>query len=493
MNEYKNIKKIEKMSRDIYSDKALDYLLDLINETTTQVMRVNASSLMLVDKKKENLYFKAVTGDKKDQIKSFKIKIGQGIAGIVAQEGEPLIVEDVKNDSRWNKDISESLKIPIRSIACVPMKVESEIIGVIEVLDKKNGEVFNADDLNRLSVYASLAAAAIGNTRNMLQVKRENQQLKEDLDFKYKIIGNSSAIKKVISDALKVADSNVSVMILGESGTGKELLSRLIHREGKRKDKPMVVLNCAALPENLLEDELFGHEKGAYTGAVGKKIGKFELADHGAIFLDEIGEMNYTMQAKLLRVIEEGVFFRIGGNTTVSVDVRVISATNRDIEKEVSEGRFREDLYYRLNVVQIHMPPLRERKDDILMLAEYFLKIFGREKGLLNLTIAARAIEKMFLYDWPGNVRELSNAIERAVVMGNGIEIRPEDLPMSEAKTKYPGMNVKLTLEDAINVFKKEFIKLNLKHTNGVKSKAAVNMGIQRTYLSRLISRYNIS
>jgi len=456
-------------------------------------MKVRASSLMLVDKKKKSLYFKAVTGSKKDEIKNFNIKIGQGIAGIVAQKGKPIIVEDVKNDPRWHNKISKSLKLSTKSIACVPMKIDGETIGVIEVIDKENGEFFNSDDLKSLSVYASLAASAIRNTRNMFQIKRENKQLKEELDLKYKIIGNSLAIKKVISDALKVADSNISVMILGESGTGKELLSRLIHREGKRKDKPMVVLNCAALPENLLEDELFGHEKGAYTGAVGKKIGKFELADSGTIFLDEIGEMNFAMQAKLLRVLEEGVFFRIGGNTTVSVDVRVISATNRDIEKEVAEGRFREDLYYRLNVVQIHMPPLRERKGDIPLLAEYFLKTFGRERGLFNLTIADSAVEKMILYDWPGNVRELSNAVERAVVMGNGVEIRPEDIPVNETRIKYPGMDVNLTMEDAINEFKKEFIKLNLRHVSGVKSKAAVNMGIQRTYLSRLISRYNIT
>ncbi len=493
MNEYKNIKKIEEMSRDIYSDEILDSLLDLINETTTQVMQVRASSLMLADKKKNTLYFKAVTGEKKNEIKKFEIKIGQGIAGIVAQKGEPLIVENVKDDPRWHKDISESLKFPTQSIACVPMKISNEIIGVIEVIDKENGDIFNKDDLNRLSTYALLAATAIGNARNMLQVRRENQELKEELNIKYNIIGNSPAIKKVISDALKVADSNVSAIILGESGTGKELLSRLIHREGKRKNKPMVVLNCAALPENLLEDELFGHEKGAYTGAVGKKIGKFELADEGTIFLDEIGEMNFGMQAKLLRVLEEGIFFRIGGNDTVSVDVRVLSATNRDIEKEVKEGRFRDDLYYRLNVVQIYMPPLRQRKEDIPLLAEYFLKIFGREKGLFDLSISDKALEKMVVYDWPGNVRELSNSIERAVVMGNGKEIRSEDLPITESKTKYSGMDVNLTLEDAINEFKKEFIKLNLKNTNGVKSKAAVNMGIQRTYLSRLISRYDIT
>jgi transcriptional regulator with PAS, ATPase and Fis domain len=254
----------------------------------------------------------------------------------------------------------------------------------------------------------------------------------------------------------------------------------------------MIVLNCAALPESLLEDELFGHEKGAYTGAVSSKNGKFELADDGTIFLDEIGEMSPGMQAKLLRVLQEGVFCRVGGNRPVYVNVRVISATNRDIEKEVEDGNFREDLYYRLNVVKIEMPALKNRKEDIPILAEHFLDIFRKERGLPYLAISKQAIEKMTRYDWPGNVRELRNALERAVVMGDGKEIMPDDLPILSPKMKYPGMQVGLTLNEALNQFKKEFIKLNLDNTDGNRSNASKMMGIQRTYLSRLISKYNI-
>jgi Nif-specific regulatory protein len=261
---------------------------------------------------------------------------------------------------------------------------------------------------------------------------------------------------------------------------------------GSRKDKPMIVLNCAALPETLLEDELFGHEKGSYTGAVTGKSGKFELADGGTIFLDEIAEMSPGMQAKLLRVLQEGVFYRVGGNRPVFVDVRVISATNRDIEKEVENGKFREDLYYRLNVVKIEMPALKDRKSDIPILAEHFLNIYKEEKGLPHLAISRQAIEKMTQYDWPGNVREFKNAIERAVVMGDGREIMPDDLPILSSKMKYPGMQVGLTLNEALNHFKKEFIRLNLDSTDGNRSKASKMMGIQRTYLSRLISKYSL-
>jgi transcriptional regulator with PAS, ATPase and Fis domain len=255
----------------------------------------------------------------------------------------------------------------------------------------------------------------------------------------------------------------------------------------------MIVLNCAALPETLLEDELFGHEKGAFTGAVGRKIGKFELADRGTIFLDEIGEMSPGMQSKLLRILQEGVFYRVGGNKSIPVDVRVISATNRNIEEDVAEGRFREDLYYRINVIQIHMPPLRERREDISFLAQYFLDIFKKESGSADLVISKAAMDLMVEYDWPGNVREMKNALERAVVMGNGKQIFPDDLPTFASRPQYPGLEVGLTLKEATDAFKKEFILLNLRHTDGNRSMAAKKMQIQRTYLSRLIAKYGIS
>jgi transcriptional regulator with PAS, ATPase and Fis domain len=365
------------------------------------------------------------------------------------------------------------------------MKINDKTIGVIEIINQINGEPFKQDDIKKLTVFSSLAAIAIGNAR-------ENRGLKEELALKYRIIGESRALKKVICDASKVARSSVSTLILGESGTGKELLARLIHKESPRKDKPMIILNCAALPEALLEDELFGHEKGAYTGALSKKVGKFELADQGTIFLDEIGEMHPGMQAKLLRVLQEGIFYRVGGNDPVSVDVRVLAATNRKIEEDVKEGKFREDLYYRLNVVQIQIPALRERREDIRPIVEYYFDNFKKERELPNLTISDKAMETIFQYDWPGNVRELRNALERAVVMGNGREIEESDLTISGAKPKYPGLQIGLTMEEALNNFKKEFISINLEHTGGVRSKAAVIMGIQRTYLSRLISKYDL-
>ncbi len=487
-----SIDRLREISTWISSVLDLDELLELIIEKATRMMEAKASSLLLLDQKTGKLYFKVATGEKREEVSQYEINLGQGIAGFVAERGEPLLIPDVSQDPRWDRKISESTGFQTHSIACVPMKVDGEIIGVIEIIDKEDGSPIQYEDMKTLTVFAELASLALSNARKIEEVKRENIDLKEELGNRYRIVGESKCLQKAISDALKVANSKTSTLILGESGTGKELLARLIHRAGPRRDKPMIVLNCAALPETLLEAELFGHEKGAFTGAMSRKIGKFELADGGTLFLDEIGEMSPGMQAKLLRALDEGLFYRVGGNVPISVDVRVISATNRDIAKEVTEERFREDLYYRLNVVQIHMPALREIKEDIPLLANHFLDILKQEKRLQDLRISEKATEKMLGYDWPGNVRELKNALERAVVMGNGQEVLPEDLPISGPKTGYPGLEVGLTLKEAEDSFKKEFIVLNLKHAGGNRSKAAKIMGIQRTYLSRLISKYHL-
>lgn len=476
----------------LHSVLDLDQLLELIIDTATRMMEAKASSLLLLDEKTKKLYFKVATGEKGKEVRQFEVSLGEGISGYVAETGEPLLIPDVSKDPRWDKRISEYIGFNTVSIACVPMKMDNRIIGVVEIIDKEDGTPLKEEDVKILSVIADMASMAISNAKEIDQVKRENRDLKEELSGKYQIIGESKKLNAVIYDALKVANSKTTTLILGESGTGKELLARLIHHAGPRKSMPMIVLNCAALPETLLEDELFGHEKGAFTGATARKTGKFELADRGTIFLDEIAEMSPGMQAKLLQVLQEGVFYRVGGVEPITVDVRVISATNRDIIKEIEKERFREDLYYRLNVVQLQMPPLRDRKGDIPLLADYFLNLFGTETGFQNMKISKEAMEKIMGYDWPGNVRELRNAVERAVVMGNKSEILPEDLPIGGDDREQPGLEVGLSLKEALDKFKREFIRINLEHSGGNRSKAAKVMKIQRTYLSRLISRYNL-
>ena len=325
------------------------------------------------------------------------------------------------------------------------------------------------------------------------QVIKENVDLKKQLDQKYEIIGESKEIKKVIADAIKVADSKTTVLIEGESGTGKELIARLIHKAGPRRDKPFVVVNCGAIPETLLEAELFGHEKGAFTGALFRKIGLFETAHGGTIFLDEIGEMSQAMQVKFLRVLQEGTFSRIGSTSTITVDVRVLAATNKDLGKMTEEGKFREDLFYRINIVQIKVPPLRERREDIKVLAEHFLEKFSSQKGLRKIDFSSESMKAILSYDWPGNVRELENAIERAVVMGDGKRIMADDLPIRKTAVELEkGIEVGMTLKDAQDVFRKEFVKRTLAYTRGNRKKAAEIMGIQRTYISKLISELEL-
>ena len=489
---YTPIDQLKAISSWVSSVQDLDKLLQLIIESATGVVLAEAASLLLLDPKTDSLYFKVATGAKGEAVKEFKVKVGQGIAGHVAKTGHPLLIADAQQDNRWMRQISDSIDYETRSMACVPLKINNSTIGVVQVINKRDDTQFTQADMAVLEEFSSLAALAIGSARSLEQVRKENLDLKKELGEKHQIIGKSITLKKVLEDAQKLSRTKTTALIQGESGTGKELLARLIHRESPRKNKPLVVLNCAALPETLLESELFGYEKGAFTGAAGRKLGKFEAAHEGTLFLDEIGEMAPGMQAKLLRVLQEGIFYRVGGNTPITVDVRVLSATNKKLKKEVEEGKFREDLYYRLNVVQLNIPPLRERLEDVPFLAGHFLDVFKKETGLSDLTISEVAMDKMSRYAWPGNIRELRNAIERAVVMGDGRTIVPEDLPIAASLPKFAGLKVGLTLEEALNKFKKEFILLNLKQTSGNRSKAAKIMDIQRTYLSRLITRYNI-
>jgi Nif-specific regulatory protein len=486
------IEHLREISSWVSSVQSPDQTLELIVAAATRMMGARASSLLLVDPHSRRLYFKVATGEKGTDVKRFQVEMGEGIAGHVAATGEPLLIPDVTRDPRWQPRISASIGFNTRSIACAPLTVDGEIIGVLEIIDKADGEVLRAEDMPLLAVFAEVAAVAIANARRIDRDRKSICDLQTELDLRYAIVGESRAIRQAIADAQKVANAKASTLIVGESGTGKELLARLIHRAGPRRDAPMVVLNCAALPEALLEDELFGHEKGAFTGAVARKIGKFELADGGTLFLDEIGEMSPTMQSKLLRILQEGVFYRLGGNESIPVDVRALAATHRDIDREVAEGRFREDLYYRLNVVQIRMPALRERKEDIPLLADHFLGLFRKERGPAPVRFTREALDRMQAYNWPGNVREMKNAIERAVVMGSSTEITAEDLPAFARQTNLSDGHVERSFKEAVDAFKRDFLALHLRHSGGNRSLAARNLGLQRTYLSRLIAKYGL-
>ncbi|MBI2090470.1 MAG: sigma-54-dependent Fis family transcriptional regulator [Deltaproteobacteria bacterium] len=325
------------------------------------------------------------------------------------------------------------------------------------------------------------------------RLKRGVDLLTEEIGERYRmVVGHSPQMGQAIDLAEKAAASKSTVLLLGESGTGKEIFARAIHRWSERKEKPFVAINCVGLSRELLESELFGHEKGAFTGATEVKKGKIELAHGGTVFLDEVGDVSPEIQTKLLRFLQEREFERVGGTKTIQVDVRIIAATNRDLERAVTEGRFREDLFYRLNVVPICLPPLRERKEEVPALAHYFMQRFSKETKKTFVEITREALEKLSAYAWPGNVRELANAIERAIVLGSGPNITVRDLAPRISAAEPKTLSEALSYRDAINAAKKQLIVMALRQTQGNRAAAARALGLQRTYLSRLIRTLRI-
>jgi DNA-binding NtrC family response regulator len=328
------------------------------------------------------------------------------------------------------------------------------------------------------------------------ELREENRALRAALPGGKPLVGSSGALRELVQQARKAAESKSTVLLVGESGTGKEVLARSIHAWSPRASRPFIAVNCVALSEELLESELFGHEKGAFTGAHQQKPGKFELANHGTIFLDEVGDIRESLQAKLLRVLQEHEFERVGGTKPIRVDIRVIAATNRNLEEAVKGGRFREDLYYRLNVVRLRLPPLRERPEDIPMLAEHFLRKYCAETGKAIPGISAEAMELLKTLPWPGNVRELENAIERAVVLGAGAEISLVDLGLRTiggAASSPPSAELSIEpFHEGVEDFKRELIRRALEQAKGNQTRAAEMLGLQRTYLSRLLKNLGL-
>ncbi|MDR2169383.1 MAG: sigma 54-interacting transcriptional regulator [Planctomycetaceae bacterium] len=386
-----------------------------------------------------------------------------------------------------------------------PIRFQNGIQGLIHLYTVKENKQFDDADLQYTLAVADTLGVALANMNkqkelaaNLTQARKENNNLREMLQMNSEIIGKSDAMNQVNNLIVRAAAGKATVLIRGESGVGKELIARAIHLASPRKAKPLICMNCAAISENLLESELFGHEKGAFTGATDRKIGKFEAANTGTLFLDEIGEMSSSLQVKFLRVLEGSSFERVGGNSTITVDVRVLAATNRDLEKEVSEGRFRHDLFFRLRVLEIIVPPLRKRADDIPLLAEYFLDRYCKETGRRYDGFDPDAMRVLLNYRWPGNIRELKNVIERAVVLGNGQYIQEQDLLLSTLNTtgesgirqgdEPQDVFIPLSLED----MERNHILRTLEHLQWNKSLVAKQLGIERTTLDRKIKRYGL-
>jgi Nif-specific regulatory protein len=487
-----NIQVLRKIS-DLFTSTSLkvDELLAMVMDAAKDIVGVKNASLLLVqDEKTFKLQFYQASGKNMGQLKDIDLPPGVGISGYIAKTGEAVISNDVSKDPRWYKGVSEKMKVPIQSMASFPLIIDKKVIGVVQFLDKVDGSTFDKTNTDILERFASLMAKFFQVSKARHLLGEEFCRLQEQYQQRYMIVGESEPIKKCIIVAEKVAHSKATILLNGESGTGKELFAHLIHDRSQRQNKPFMSVSCGALPASILERELFGHEKGAFTGAETQKIGLFEAAHTGTLFLDEIGELPLDMQVKLLRVIQEEAFMRLGGTETIKVDVRLITATNRDLEKEMREKQFRQDLFYRINVIKITLPPLREKLGDIADLLKYFLKKHSPEgqpvkkpgKGLVS---------HLMSYSWPGNIRELENSVERAIVLTDEEELLPEAFPfeISQAPIEF---NVGVTLKEASDSFRTTFISNTLKSTGGNRTKAAQLLGVQRSYLSRLLKELGI-
>jgi transcriptional regulator with GAF, ATPase, and Fis domain len=380
----------------------------------------------------------------------------------------------------------------VRSLLCVPLTVFQRVIGCIYLDTISIANRFSDDHLQLVTAIAGISAVALENARRLQWLEQENLRLMNEITLDRSLVGESPRMKEVFQFLARVAPTEATILIGGESGTGKELAARAAHRNSPRANKPFVAINCAAIPENLLESELFGYEKGAFTGAAGQKKGRLEIANGGVVFLDEIGELAPSLQVKLLRVLQEREFDRVGGNRPIKVDIRLIAATNRDLEDEVRAGRFRQDLYFRLNVVSITMPPLRDHKEDIPLLVNFFVEKHFAKCGARPKPLSRAAQACLMNYDWPGNVRELENVVERALVLGAGDEILPEDLPESLLEREAAPDTEEAKYHVAVKDLKKRLIQSALEEAHGNYTEAARLLGVHPNYLHRLIRNLDL-
>lgn len=417
--------------------------------------------------------------------------VSQTILNRVLTKNVAILSNDIRHEKAFQSAKSLSAS-DVKSLLVVPLAILDKVMGAIYLDTADPGVCFDEDHLELIMAAATIAGMAIENLRHLEWLKSENSRLQAEINLEHNMIGESLQMREVFKMIGRVAPADSTVLICGESGTGKELVARAIYRNSARSEKPFIAINCAALPETLLESELFGYEKGAFTGATNQKKGKLEIADSGTVFLDEIAELSPPLQAKLLRVLQEHEFDRVGGVRPIHIDVRFIAATNKNLEEAITQGAFRQDLYYRLNVVLITMPPLRERKEDIALLATYFASKHAKKSKRRVLGISSQARACLMNYDWPGNIRELENAIERAVVLGTLDFILPEDLPEGLFDSQAQKNPAAVPFYDAVKDAKKQIILKALESSNGNYTDAAKLLGVHPNNLHRLIRNLNL-
>ncbi|MCY2951867.1 MAG: sigma 54-interacting transcriptional regulator [Planctomycetota bacterium] len=513
--------------------QVLSSTLDL-HKAFTQIMQIlikkldmMRGSLVLLDESSGGLRIEAAVGFKPDEIERGVYAVGEGVTGSVVATGRPRIIPDIRKEPDFlNRTVArdmDDLKAVI-SFLCIPIKIEGRVAGSLCVDKAFVSDEQLVIDQTFLTIVAALLSQAIQINRMVMRQKEElleeNRQLRDQVRDRYKfenIIGDSPVMHEVFATVGQVANSRATVLLLGETGTGKEMIAKAIHYNSPRRDKPFIRVNCGALSGTLLESELFGHVKGSFTGAIRDKIGRFEAADGGTIFLDEIGTLEPQLQVKLLRVLQEREFERVGDTQTVKVDVRVIAATNVDLQEEVARNNFREDLFYRLNVVSIYLPPLRNRREDIPRLIDYFLDKYNAINNRCLKRISREMVSILLRYPWPGNVRELENAIERAVVLSSGEDFTEDLLPLSvqmfaaQRRSDHSSESIEALsrrLADQaiadyelregeiyqllIDQVERALIDRSLAKCGGVKTKAADFLGINRNTLNKKVKDLGI-
>ena len=481
----RDLSALMKISTEINSIRGLDNLLERLLDLLFEVVPAERGAILLTDE--SSFETSLVFGLDRVYGKDAAVNVSRTIVQQVLRDGVALLANDAPSETGLVTD--SLIEARTHSVLCVPLILFDRKLGVVYLDSTVTRDHFNREHLQLVTAIAGIAAVAIENARQFEWLETENERLRTDVNIEHNMVGESAAMQRVYHFISKVAPTDATVLISGESGTGKELAARAIHRNSKRAQKPFMAVNCAALNESLLESELFGHEKGSFTGAFAQKKGRLEIADGGTVFLDEIGELTPPLQVKLLRVLQEREFERVGGTVTINVDLRLIAATNKNLEEAIEMGQFREDLYYRLNVVSLEMPGLRERREDVMLLANYFADKFGgrSNRKLKGFTEEARA--RLTSHDWPGNVRELENAIERAVVLGTTDRILAEDLPEVLLERD---VNVANTYHGAVAQAKKQIILNAMEQAAGNFTAAAKLLGVHPNYLQRLVGNLNL-
>jgi transcriptional regulator with GAF, ATPase, and Fis domain len=480
----RNLNTLFKISRVVHAIRDLNELQGQLLDLIFEIAPAGRGAILLADK--EGQQFNSMFVRMRQAGQAPLVKVSRTIARQVLEQGVGILGSDVPGSDEL-REVESLAASQVRSLLCVPLTVFEHVIGCIYLDSDSVSNRLNEEHLQLVTAIAGISAVALENARRVHWLEQENERLTVEISQERSLVGDGPRMQEVYQLLKRAAPTDTTVVIEGESGTGKELAARALHRNSPRASKPFVAINCSAIPETLLESDLFGHERGAFTGAASLKKGRLEVADGGVVFLDEIGEMAPSLQVKLLRVLQEREFERVGGTHPIKVDIRIIAATNCNLEQAVRDGKFRQDLYYRLAVLKITMPALRDRPEDIPMLVRHFVQKHAKRCKVRPRPISDAALACLVNYDWPGNVRELENAIERALVLASSDVILPEDLPESLLERPLLPEMTEATYHLAIKELKKQLILDALEQTHGSYADAARLLGLHPNYLHRLI------